>query len=88
MQLGAWYCHRPRGWPQAHVLANVMRFQTGMVDESRSDWLPFSVLQLEKCCGLTWQAAQHHTAICSVPPERWERESKNGENSWVEIKIL
>jgi len=29
------------------------------------------------CCGLNWQAVQHHAAICSIPcPVGWRREFK------------
>lgn len=32
--------------------------------------------ELIQCCGLTWQAAQHHSVIHSPFPSQWEEGDK------------
>jgi len=47
-------------------------------------------LSLTDCCGLAWQRAQHHAAICSLPlPMEWGRELvEKKEILWVEKKTI
>lgn len=46
MQPSVWFYHRPCIWTCTHIVVNPPSPQTEMVGESRSDCLPFPVLQV------------------------------------------
>lgn len=61
----AWYYHRPHIWTWTQILENSASSQAEMVEESRSDWLPFPVLQVN--CILLKKQSNYSLPLIQLP---------------------